>query len=76
MSNLPPGCFEHHLPGYNDDEVTLNRECDADDCEFEGKVEGIMTSDRRGRAARSATFYWTCPTCQVEHEEDCGDDND
>jgi hypothetical protein len=55
--NLPPGCYESDLPGWNDVEVDIRFECDAtEDC---GDWDQEVTVDSRGGHEVEAA----CPVC-------------
>lgn len=36
------------------------------ECEFSGNVEGDYVGDKYSEA----TFYWTCPSCNRDHDTD------
>ena len=38
MSNLPPGCTVHDLPGYDEQELTVPVECDYCDHVFDADI--------------------------------------
>jgi DNA-directed RNA polymerase subunit RPC12/RpoP len=54
--NLPPGCYERDLPGYNDIEVDMDFFCS--DCDHEW-TESDVTVDERGCDDVEAE----CPEC-------------
>jgi len=59
--------------GTNDWEETREEarwvSCETPNCEFEDEVEGSLEITGRGSRA-SGNFFWTCPVCKVQHEED------
>ena len=54
--NLPPGCYERDLPGYNDIEVDVDFTCSGCDAEWS---ESDVTVDARG----GHDVESTCPSC-------------
>lgn len=73
MSNLPDGVRDTDLPGYNDSEETREVYCAV--CDTEVEVEGVYTSNNLShrqivRGASPGTFYFTCPVCETEGEDE------
>jgi hypothetical protein len=55
--NLPPGCFERDLPGYNDIDVDIDFICEeTDDC---GEWTESVSADPRG----GYDVETHCPVC-------------
>jgi hypothetical protein len=60
--NLPPGCYESDLPGYNDVDGEVEFECETDDCEIVTFSEDCTWDSRDNDVTVSAI----CPGCNVE----------
>jgi hypothetical protein len=73
MSNYPPGVTgnEFAIAGWDSetDETRDVQECTNDECsaDWEGAitVEGVLT-----RYYRDVIFFWTCPVCGKDNQDD------
>lgn len=73
--NMPPGCYESDIPGYNDIEMDVEFQCDNEDCGNEWTEADVAVDPTSGGHDVEAV----CPECEtlVKFEwEPCVPDRD
>lgn len=70
--NMPDGCYESDIPGWNDIEIDYLFSCEECNCEWEELVDVDPTSQ--------CDFESTCPDCGTlevvkgyHHDQECRD---
>lgn len=63
--NLPPGCTVYDIPGYLDEEITVEFACT--ECGTVFDVEAIVSPD-------NTVVYGDCPSCEAQMRYDVGSD--